>query len=122
MDALEALHEKFNIANAAAIQLHVERVGSRGAGALLGNQAFAGLQDRLNSGKAQSGGVALGVGSTPVDVRLHSAHAFASQRLVTSGIANLDQRLKFPILSCFRIVNEQLTPHERYLTLAHLRS
>jgi len=55
VNALQALNKEFNVANAAAIQLHVERVGGRRAGTLLGHHAFASLQDGFDGGETQSG-------------------------------------------------------------------
>ena len=116
VDALETLHQKFNIANAAAIDLHID-AGMRHLFqetlAPMAADLLPGLERRLDGDKIQL---------RAIDIGLHRTGKLARQAHVSGGMAHLDHGLQLPIVGGVGVVVNGVGQRHRGLALAALRT
>src|SRR6266850_2638327 len=113
IDALKALDKKFDIADAAAVDLDVDA-------ARLECCLFATCADLLQRfERGLDGGK---VDLLGVDARLNSADELPCQSLVSRRVTNLDQRLQLPIVRHLGVVTQRRLDGDRGLAFVALRS
>src|SRR5581483_4765171 len=98
VDPLQALHEKFDVANSAAVQLHINGLAGRvkhWPGMTASMHAVASMKRGFNG---------LEIDLRGIDVRLHRTDKFARQARVAGRVTHLDKRLAFPIMSGVGVV------------------
>src|SRR5689334_16722021 len=113
--ALQTLHQKLDIPNAASIDFYVDGlVWLRQPDRLLPPRLhfFPRHQRSLDGRKIYFLGI---------DMRLHGTDKFARQASVSGRIFQLDQRLPFPVMRGFRVVGQCVGQGNSKFTLAVLR-
>jgi hypothetical protein len=98
MQALQALHKKFDVANAALGKLHIG-AGWFYAALLVEAQFLVNARPRLGNCFDS-----VEIGSSPVDQRLDKFEKFASGPPVSGRDACFDQHLQFPVASASSVV------------------
>ncbi len=95
---LQALHQKFDVANAALRQLHVG-AGSSAVTLLVETQFLVDARPRLGDGFDGAE-----VGGSPVDERLDEFEELAPRPRISCGDTRFDQHLQFPIAAARGVV------------------
>jgi hypothetical protein len=108
---LQALGEEFDVANAAAVQLDIQRNVARGA-QLFGNP-LACRQHAFHR---------LEIARRTVNVGPHFAQEFARQPDVARGVACLDQHLQFPVARAMLVIFDGGVERNRQVPLLAFRA
>ncbi len=103
VEALEALGEELDIADASGGEFDVEAVVAMAAGGEFFTNAFAGEGDGLDGGEVEGGRVGEG---------FDGVEEFASGAGVAGGDAGLDHHLEFPVAGAGAVVLERAVEGE----------
>src|SRR5258708_7011112 len=112
--ALQALHQKLDIANAAAIDLYIQT--------LLPFSGYLLAPFAVNFFPCFQGGLCGGeVDFFPIDLRLVLPDELPRQRFITRPVADLNERLPLPVVFADGVVLEGMRQIDRQLSFVALR-
>src|SRR5579862_434044 len=114
VDPLETLHQKFDVTDAAGVELYVDATRSATDDRATSFLDFFTRDERsLDSGKVELLGI---------DVRQDTADKLAREVSVACGMADLDERLQFPIVGNGSVIVQSLGEGDREFPFVALRA